>query len=212
MFEHEAWDTGIPEPWWYNPSSWTQRLRVASIAMIGVLISIYLGLYQWRIISDVWDPIFGDQSKAVLDSDVSHQMREWISIPDAILGTAAYLGDVIFALAGSERRWQHRPWLVILFGIDVIPLGLVSAILVFMQAVIVQEWCFLCLVSAVVSLVLIVFAYDEVLSSVLYLYRYWKKTRSWTKFWEVFWGYPNEEAVEIGDKMLRDRKYVGKRF
>lgn len=207
----ESWTIGIPEPWWYNPSSWNQRFRVAAIAMIAVLISIYLGLYQWRFIDHIWDPIFGEQSQKVLDSDVSHIMREWIIIPDAILGALAYLGDVIFALAGCERRWQYRPWLVILFGIDVIPLGIVSSILVFMQGFVVKEWCFLCLVTAVISLVLVVLAYDEVLSSIIYLRRYWKKTRSVSKFWKVFWGYASEEAKEIGDAMIREggKKHVG---
>ncbi len=206
MEREEPWESGIPQPWWYNPSSWNQRIRVAVIAMIAVLISIYLGLYQWRLIGNIWDPFFGDQSKHVLDSDVSHKIRSWVLVPDAILGALAYLGDVIFALAGSKRRWQYTPWLVILFGIDVIPLGIVSAILVFMQALVVQQWCFLCLVTAVISLILVVLAYDEVLSSVIYLRRFWKKTRSWPKFWRTFWGFASEEALEIGEGMLVERK------
>jgi hypothetical protein len=121
-------------PWDYNPSSWPQRLTIAAIAMVGVLISLYLAAYQWRWVNPVWDPFFGEQSSRVLDSGVSHWMMSWFGIPDAALGALAYLGDVLFGLAGSTRRWQCRPWLVVLFGIDVIPLGLVSAILVLMQA------------------------------------------------------------------------------
>ena len=175
-------------PWDYNTSSWQQRLPIAALAMVGFLISSYLAAYQWGWIDSVWDPVFGNQTARVLDSDVSHRMQSWMGIPDAALGTLAYLGDVLFGLAGSTRRWQYRPWLVIVFGIDVIPLGLVGAILVFLQATAVGYWCFLCIVSAVISLLLIGLAYDEVWSSLLYLYRVWKRTHSGRVLWKVFWG------------------------
>jgi hypothetical protein len=35
-------------------------------------------------------------------------MRRWFRIPDAALGAIAYLGDLVFGLAGSTRRWQDR--------------------------------------------------------------------------------------------------------
>jgi len=36
----------IPDPWEYNPSKWSQRLRICAIASMAVLIAIYMGLYQ----------------------------------------------------------------------------------------------------------------------------------------------------------------------
>ncbi|GAB4237240.1 MAG: vitamin K epoxide reductase family protein [Chlamydiales bacterium] len=192
-----------PFPWKYNPSSWNQRVRIALIALIAVFISVYLGLFQWGLINHVWDPIFGVQSENVLQSDVSHRMSTWFRVPDAILGSLAYLGDIIFALAGSQRRWQFRPWLVLIFGIDVIPLGIVSAILVFLQATLVGNWCFLCIITAIISLILVVLAYDEVLSSFLYLYRVWKKTRSVNILWKAFCGTPTQESYEVGEEMVK---------
>jgi hypothetical protein len=137
----------IPAPWDYNPSSWPQRVRVAVLAFVAFLIATYLALYQWRIVLDVWDPVFGHQSKQVLDSHVSESMRAWLRIPYGALGAIAYLSDAIFALAGSTRRWQYRPWLVVVFGLDVIPLGGVSAILVLLQATVIGSYCFLCMVT-----------------------------------------------------------------
>lgn len=185
-----------PEPWGYNPSSWPQRLAVAAIAVPAVVISFYLGLYQMRVIDLVWDPFFGSQSMQVLDSEVSHAMRRWTVIPDALLGCLAYLGDIVFALAGSTRRWQYRPWLVVLFGIDVIPLGIVSAVLVFLQGAVVGSWCFLCIVTAVISLTLVYFAYDEVFSGLLYLREVWRRSRSLAVLWKAFLGYPSEVGEE----------------
>lgn len=194
-----------PRPWSYNPSSLNQRLRIALIALIAMLIALYLGLYQWRIVDWIWDPLFKDGSVRVLDSDVSHEITRWIRIPDAALGVFAYLSDAVFALAGSERRWQDRPWLVIVFGIDVIPLGIVSIILVILQGIAVKYWCFLCLGSAAISLTLIILAYDEVFSSCIYLYEI-KKRGSWkTLFW-AFWGIPSEEAHAAGEATLQKRR------
>lgn len=184
-------------PWKYNPSSWRQRIPICLLAGVAFLIASYMALYQWRLIIDVWDPIFGEQSRQVLDSDVSERMRSWFRIPDAALGALAYLGDLVFGLAGSTRRWQYRPWLVLLFGLDVIPLGIVSAVLVVMQGAVVGAWCFLCLVTAVISLLLVLLAYDEVWSSLLYLGRVWRRTRKARLVWQVFWGRASREAEEV---------------
>jgi uncharacterized membrane protein len=193
----------VPQPWSYNPSSWRQRITVAAIAFVAFLIATYLTLYQWRVIDSVWDPVFGAQSALVLDSEVSVKMRSWLRIPDAALGAIAYLSDVIFALAGCTRRWQYRPWLVVLFGLDVIPIGGVSAILVFMQAFVVGSYCFLCLVTAALSLLLIWLSYDEVWSCLLYLHRYWKRTRNFKALWNVFWGRADIEAARVAAEMAK---------
>lgn len=193
----------IVSPWSYNPSEWRQRIPICLLAWVAFLIASYMALYQWRLIPTLWDPVFGTQSQKVLDSSVARRMDAWIGIPDAALGALAYLGDAIFGLAGSTRRWQYRPWLVILFGIDVIPLGIVSAVLVFLQGAVVGYWCFLCLVTALISLVLVYMAYDEVYSSLNYLYRVRRETRSWRIVWWAFWGIPVREAREVGESMLR---------
>lgn len=182
----------VPAPWDYNPSAWRQRVPIAILAMVGFAIAAYMALYQWRLVGSAWDPVFGSQTEGVLDSDVSETMRHWMGMPDAALGALAYLGDAIFGLAGSTRRWQYRPWMVILFGIDVIPLGIVSAVLVVMQGAVVGQWCFLCLVTATISLLLVYWAYDEVWSSLLYLRRVWKASRSWREVWLTTWGVPTE--------------------
>src|SRR5687768_12487696 len=184
-------------PWKHNPSSWSQRIPICVLAAVAFLIASYMALYQWRLVGDVWDPIFGEQTRHVLDSEVSEKMRRWFRIPDAALGAIAYLGDLIFGLAGSTRRWQYRPWMVLLFGLDVIPLGIVSAVLVVMQGTVVGAWCFLCLVTAVISLVLVALAYDEVWSSLLYLKRVWQRTRQPRVVWDVFWGRASRVADEV---------------
>jgi hypothetical protein len=175
-------------PWRYNPSAWRERIPICVLAGVAALLAAYMALYQWRLIGGVWDPVFGEQSRHVLDSAVSERMRRWFLVPDAALGALAYLGDAVYGLAGSTRRWQYRPWLTLLFGLDVIPLGIVSAVLVVLQGAVVGAWCFLCLVTAAISLALVYLAYDEVWSTIVYLRDLWRRTRSGAVLWHAFWG------------------------
>ncbi len=192
----------VPEPWTYNPSAWRQRIAISILAGAAFVIATYMGLYQWRLIDTVWDPVFGSQSLAVLDSDVSHTLRGWFLIPDAILGALAYLSDIVFAMAGCTRRWQYRPWLVMLFGLDVIPLGIVSAVLVALQGLVVGAWCFLCLVTALISVLLVFLAYDEVWSCWLYLRGIARRSGRWGPAWSAFWGRPLAVAHQVGRQMV----------
>lgn len=180
-----------------NPSAWSQRLPVALLAAVGAGVASYLALYQWGLIDEVWDPFFGEGTATVLESKPSQRMHRWFGIPDAALGAIAYLGDAIFGLAGSTRRWQYRPWMVILFGIDVIPLGIVSVILVFVQALVVGSWCSLCIFTALISVALIVLAYDEVWATLAYLRRVWRETRDAKLLWRVFWGDASAAAARV---------------
>ena len=188
-------------PWDYNPSAWTQRIPICLLAFVAALISAHLTAFQWHLIDYVWDPIFGEQSAKVIGSDVAKKMDRFIGIPDAALGAIAYLGDAIFGLAGSTRRWQDRPWLVILFGFDVIPLGIVSVILVLIQTFVLGQWCFLCLVTAAISLVLIYWAYDEVYTSIIYLWRVYRRG-GLRDAWVIFCGFPTESGIAIADEMM----------
>lgn len=194
-----------PFPCSYNPSQWNQRIYICILASIAVFIATYMALYQLGFIDHVWDPVFGAQTDAVLNSDLSHTMRKWMRVPDALLGAMAYLGDVIFGLAGSTRRWQDRPWMVILFGIDVIPLGIVSIILVCCQGLVVNAWCFLCLITACISITLIFMAYGEVSASVHYLLTVWKKSHDKKLLWRTFLGKPSPIACEAAEIVLAQK-------
>ena len=177
MYEAEF----IPPAWDYNPSTWQQRIPLLVIAFIGFCIAMYLGFYQLGIVANVWDPFFGNGSENVLHSKISGLLP----IPDALLGAFGYLMDVVTGIIGGIGRWKIKPWIVIIFGIAVGPLGLVSILLVISQPVIVGSWCTLCLCSAVISVLMISPATDELLASLQYLQRVKKNNAS---VWKAFWG------------------------
>jgi uncharacterized membrane protein len=171
----------IPPGWDYNPSTWRQRIPVILIAIAGFFIALYLGLYQLRIVSSVWEPFFGNGSVKILNSALSKALP----VPDALLGAFGYLLDAVSGIIGKTQRWRAMPWIVVLFGIAVGPLGLISLLLVIAQPVVVNAWCTLCLVTAVMSTVMIGPAMDEVLASLQYLQRV---KRNGLSVWKAFWG------------------------
>jgi hypothetical protein len=171
----------VPAGWSYNPSSWPERLPIVGLALVGFAIAGYLALYQLRFFIDVWEPFFGDGSRIILNSSVSRILP----IPDAALGAFGYLLDAITAIIGGRARWRKMPWIVVLFGVAVGPLGLVSVLLVILQPVLFDAWCTLCLVSALISVLMIGPAADEVLASLQYLKR--ERVRGGS-LWRAFWG------------------------
>lgn len=170
-----------PPAWDYNPSTWSQRIPLVVIALVGFLIALYLGLYQLGIYETVWEPFFGDGSRKVLNSSIS----KLLPVPDGLLGAFGYLADAVTGAIGSESRWKTKPWIVILFAIAVGPLGLVSILLVISQPVVLDAWCTLCLSSALISVIMISPALDELLASLQYLQRIKRKKES---VWKAFWG------------------------
>ena len=190
-------------PFDHNPSSMRRRYGIAALALLAAAISLYMGLYQWGVITSVWDPVFGVGAQTVLQSSESETMRHILGIPDAVTGSWAFLSVFVLCLAGSARRWQFRPWLVMLFGLDVVLLGLVSVTLVILQGASVGAWCLPCLVTAALSLVLVYLAYDEVWACLRYLKAVWGRHRDTMLTWNVFCGVGSARAHEVAKEMWR---------
>lgn len=197
----EAFDPEAPAPpFEKNPSRWSQRVPICVLAGIATVLAGYMALFQWEILETVWDPLFGDGSEKVLKSNVAETMDSWLHIPDSAFGAWAYFSEAILSVVGSTRRWQFRPWIVALFGIDVILLGGMSGILIISQGFIIGAWCFLCLVNAAISFILIVFAYGEVWASLYFLWRVWKEYHDLRLVNRVFWGFSSERAEALALK------------
>ena len=184
----------VPPGWSYNPSSWNQRLPVIFLAWIGFFIARYMGAFQMEYIDTVWDPFFGEGTLKVLTSKVSKSFP----VSDAMLGAFSYLLDVLFGCAGGIHRWRTMPWVVIIFGILIIPLGVVSITLVILQPVSVGYWCTLCLTSALISMIMIPFTIDEVVATTQ-LMKYEKKRRK-RSYWTTFWFGGTMEGGKMEEK------------
>ena len=77
----------MPLGWTYSPSTYSQRLPIVFLALIGFLASRYLAAFQLGHIDAVWDPFFGQGTERIITSYVS---EAW-PIPDAGVGAAGRL-------------------------------------------------------------------------------------------------------------------------
>jgi len=179
----------IPPGWTYNPSSWQQRVPVIFFAMVGWFVARYLSAYQLHYIDKVWP--YGDGTTKVLTSMIAQNFP----VPDAGLGALAYSLEAIMGAKGGVRRWHTMPWLVIMFGILVIPLGFVSIVLVTLQPLVVGAWCVLCLIIAACMLVMLSLTVDEMVCVCQYIRHEMRSTGR--KFWHVVLKGSNYEKDEV---------------
>ena len=140
------------------PSSFDRRLPAAGLALAGAAIAGYLGGYQlgwWRT---VWEPFFNTGSIVILHSSIARVLP----VPDALLGAAAYLVELLLEMAGGPDRWRAQPWLTRVNMAMVLGMGVGSVGLVAAQAFVFRAWCTLCLVSAACSLAIVALSWPEI--------------------------------------------------
>ena len=154
-----------PPGWDYSPSGWTNRFPIVVLAFVGLFISRYLAAFQLGHIDAVWDPFFGDGTERIITSSVS---EAW-PVSDAGLGATVYMLEILTGVIGDKRRWRTMPWMVLLFGILIVPLGAVSVFFIIIQPVVIGTWCTLCLVGALAMLLQIPYSFDEILATLQFL-------------------------------------------
>jgi len=170
----------VPLGWSYNPSTWMQRAPILALALFSFFLARYMTAFQLGHIASAWDPIFGDGTVLVLGSDLSKSFP----ISDAGLGAFIYLVELLSGFMGDPRRWRTMPWMVALFGLMVVPLGVVSVVLIMLQPVVVGAWCTACLLSALFMLIMIALSLDEVIAMLQFLMQ---TRRAGKSVWRTFW-------------------------
>ncbi len=175
----------LPPGWTYSPSTYLQRLPIIVLGAIGWLIARQLTAYQLGHVDGVWEPFFAgtapplNGTEQIITSDVS---KAW-PIADAGLGGVAYAFEVLMGVMGDRRRWRTMPWMVAMFGITVVPLGVVSIYFIVIQPIVIGTWCTLCLITAALMLVMIPYSLDELVATGQFLVQ---SRRRGEPFWRTF--------------------------
>ncbi len=183
-------DPDVPPGWDYCPSTFIQRLPIAALGFFGLLISRYLTAYQLGQLDMAWDPFFGNGTETIITSNAS---KAW-PVADAGVGTVAYMMEVLMAVMGDKRRWRTMPWMVLAFGILVVPLGGVSIFFIIIQPIVIGTWCTLCLIAALAMLIMIPYSLDELVAMGQFMV---DAKRRGKPFWRTFW---MGGAMEDGSK------------
>ena len=174
----------LPPGWSFNPSSWTQRLPIIVLALVGLQVSRYLAAYQLGHVDSVWEPFFmgavdnpRNGTEEIITSSVS---KAW-PVSDAAVGGYTYVLEILTGIVGSRMRWRTMPWLVILFGLMIAPLGITSIFFIIIQPIVIGTWSTLALIGAAAVLIQIPYSLDELLATLQFMRRRVKAGRSWLR-------------------------------
>jgi uncharacterized membrane protein len=126
-----------------------RSVGLVCLAVIGLLISLDLAVFQLGLAGPPWEPMFGDGSRRVLTSDLSRLLP----IPDSAAGVGAYLVEALLSAALVIRPFGLAPAANALAAVASIAAA-VGAVLIGYQVLFVGAACTLCIASAVVSWVL----------------------------------------------------------
>lgn len=193
----------VPPGWEFSPSSWTQRLPIIILAFIGFFIARYMAAYQLGHIDSVWDPFFsgvGQPQKNGTEEIITSSVSEAWPVPDSGLGALTYMLEILTGVIGSRHRWRTMPWLVLLFGFMIVPLGAVSITFIIIQPIILGTWCTLCLIAAAAMLLQIPYSFDEIIATIQFLRRRAAAGRPWLKV--LFTG-DTDEANPMDEKIQK---------
>ncbi len=164
----------IPPGWSYNPSAWTQRLPIIATALVGLFVARYLAAYQLGHIPQVWDPFFaGSPSDPQNGTEevISSALSKAFPVSDAALGGYTYLLEILTGLVGAKARWRTMPWLVVLFGLMIAPLGITSIAFVIIQPIVIGTWSIVALIGAAAILIQIPYSLDELIATLQFIRR-----------------------------------------
>jgi nucleoside-diphosphate-sugar epimerase/uncharacterized membrane protein len=173
-----------PVGWTYSPSTYLQRLPIVALGFVGFVIARQLTAYQLSHVDGVWEPFFAGEggrngTETIITSDVS---KAW-PIADAGLGAVSYMFEVLMGVMGDRRRWRTMPWMVMAFGIVVVPLGVISIYFIIIQPIVIGTWCTLCLMAALAMVVMIPYTLDELVAMGQFLVQGHRRGES---FWRNF--------------------------
>ena len=174
----------VPPGWSYSPSTYVQRMPIIALGAIGFVLSRILTAYQLGHTDGVWEPFFGAPSalngtEYIITSEVS---KAW-PVADGGIGAMSYMFEILMGAMGGRARWRTMPWMVTLFGIVVVPLGVISIYFIVIQPVVIGTYCTICLLAALAMLIMIPYSLDELVAMGQFLA--WN-TRRGRPFWRAF--------------------------
>ncbi len=186
----------IPKGWDYSPSDWFQRLPVIALAVVGLIVSRYLTGYQLETIDAVWEPFFPGtlEGKNGTEQIITSEVSEAWPVPDAGVGALTYALEILVGAIGSARRWRTMPWLTVMFGVMIVPLGAVSIFFIVIQPIVIGTYSTLALIAAAAMLLQIPYAVDELVATIQFLIRRAKAGQPW--LWVFFTGDTDEGPDE----------------
>lgn len=130
------------------------RMVIAVLALIGVLISLYMAAYKFGLLGEI----------ACGSGGCSRvQNSPWavfMGVPVPVIGLAGYGALLAASLAGVHALATSRLVPLVIAGGAVVGLAF-TAYLTYLEAFVIHAWCRWCITSAVLAVLIFVFAIPE---------------------------------------------------
>lgn len=133
------------------------RLGIAALSFVGIADALYMLAYDEGLIDSLVCPFFGEGCNIVGRSEHATHF----GAPNATAGTLGYAAMAALALWEGDKPAKDRPLQSL--GLSAISLGafVTSVFLTWEQAAKVRAWCFWCLLSAGLSVMILPLALWE---------------------------------------------------
>lgn len=138
-----------------SQASPTNRMAVALLSLLGLLVSLYMLAYALGFTGDVMCGL-GDCER------VQNSPYAWVGpMPVSALGVVGYLALMVVSLLGLQPPFQHsRAVPVALLAGGVVGVGF-SAYLTYLEAFVIHAWCQWCVISAIIMVLAFLAAIPE---------------------------------------------------
>ena len=133
----------------------TNRMALALLALIGLLIGVYMSAYKFGLIGTIACGTGG------CNTVQNSPWAVFAGVPVPVIGLLGYGALFATALLGLQPRFEddRRISIVLLAGATI---GLVfSAYLTYLEAAVIHAWCRWCIASAVLAVLIFLFALPE---------------------------------------------------
>jgi uncharacterized membrane protein len=147
-------DGGAGEP--FEEVLPVNRMAIAILALIGILISVYMSAYHFGMMGAI---VCGTGGCETVQNS---PWAKFMGVPVPLIGLAGYGALFVAALLGVQSRLADgRAIPAVLLGGATIGL-LFSAYLTWLEAVVIHAWCRWCIGSAVLAVLIFLFALPEI--------------------------------------------------
>ncbi|MGC6482761.1 MAG: vitamin K epoxide reductase family protein [Synechococcus sp.] len=147
-----------------DPGSKWVRIAMAVLATVGVIDTGSITLERWGVFGQLTCPVGGDGCDKVLNSAWGTLFQgDAFSIPLSFAGLLAYLAVLVMAivpllpgLSENKADLSRRTW----WGLFTVSVGMAvfSLVLIGLMVFKIEAFCFFCVLSAAISLILLVLA------------------------------------------------------
>ena len=127
------------------------RLGVAALSVLGIADAFYMLAYHTGLIPSLVCPFFGEGCNIVGKSPHARHL----GVPNAAVGAAGYAFMGTMALWAGDQPPEQRPWQSLGLAAASLSAFGASIFLTWEQGARVKAWCFWCLSSAAINLLIL---------------------------------------------------------